>query len=60
MTIFRIEPSTACQLIENLIADKVMPAEKTAREALALDMRSKEGDAHAVKEFPPPPKRQQE
>ena len=26
MTIFRIEPSTACQLIENLIADKVMPA----------------------------------
>ena len=42
-TIFMIEPSTACQLIEILIAERVIPAAKTAIEAFAFAMRSNEG-----------------
>ena len=40
---FRMEPSTACQLITTFTADNVIPAEKTANDALAFAIRSKDG-----------------
>lgn len=42
-TIFIREPSTTCRLIVNFIAERVMPAENTASEALAFAIKSKDG-----------------
>ena len=46
ITILSMDPSAACQLMVNFMAESVMPAEKTAIEAFALAIRSNDGLAH--------------
>ena len=46
MISLRMEPRIACQLMVILTAERVTPAEKTAIDALAPFIRSKEGLAH--------------
>ena len=50
--IFIMEPRITWKLMENLMAERVIPAENTAIEALALAMRLKEGLAQSGQGIP--------